>query len=322
MPAKKPSDWKITTTDNVNYTAVNLVDGYSVSGTMATINATISTYEHVDSGVASRQSSEGSTTNEKPSITGGVVRTTRAPSTLTNGKAARTSFNSEGAMIGATGAPVYVNEAANSSRVSSGNSGAISTPCGGTLSGIIKVSSVTGTSPTLDITLEESNDNGVNFTQIWAAPRITGNVNIPLPNIQITGIRRWVWNIGGTSPNFTFSIDTTTFDGYAPPSANMFDRTIDPNTLGSASSVLYICGCSMLTLAVVGGAGATTAPVYGVQVSEDNAAWFDAGLSLSVGANANVMGRITAILSKYARIYVKTAGVGATQQYASLRALG
>lgn len=265
---------------------------------------------------------EDAAAGANPVVTGGVVRTAAAPATLVAGDAARHTMTSAGAMTMALGAPVASAEVASAARTSTGNSGTISVPTGGAISGILVVSAQSGTTPTLDVTLEESYDNGTTWTAIWAAPRFaaaTGNVIIPA--MAVMGLRRWVWTIAGTTPSFTFAINTNQISVAAPIHRNLIDRTIVPTTLNSATPALYIEGCVALSLAVVLGA-ATTPPVYGVQLSADGTNWYDSGMSLTSVASTTQGAAISGFAAKFARGYVRTAGATVTQTYVELRAIG
>ena len=250
----------------------------------------------------------------------GIVRTGAA--SLVASFAALFGFSSAGGALTSMAAPAYAIEVASAARTVSGNSGIISVPTGGAISGNIAVSAASGTTPTLDITLEESLDNGSTWQQVWAATRITGAGTTPIPLMTVSSLRRWVWAVAGGTPSFTFSINVNQSSVSAPLIKSLIDRAISPNTLNSATAALNIDGCAFLTLFVVSGAGATTAPVYGIQISPDGTNWADSGISVSVPASSSQTISMTGIAAKFARAFIKTAGVAATQTYAELKALG
>jgi hypothetical protein len=77
------------------------------------------------------------------------------------------------------------------------------------ISATLAITAVAGTTPTLDVKLQESVD-GTNWNDVGAFPQKTGSGTHgrtfgPLtPGSQC----RWVWTIGGSAgPSFTFSID-------------------------------------------------------------------------------------------------------------------
>ena len=96
---------------------------------------------------------------------------------------------------------------ASAARTTTGNSGAL-TAQGTVLDVLVDCTAVSGTSPTLDVTVEWSHD-GTNFaaadtadafTQITAAKKTVKRFDLKGP------YHRFVWTIGGTTPSFTFSI--------------------------------------------------------------------------------------------------------------------
>ena len=75
-----------------------------------------------------------------------------------------------------------------------------------TLRAQLDVTAASGTTPTLDVVLEDTID-GTNyntiatFTQLTAAGRLVVNVTTPFSDTL-----RARWTIGGTTPSFTFSV--------------------------------------------------------------------------------------------------------------------
>jgi hypothetical protein len=258
-----------------------------------------------------------------PVWVGGVVRTAVAPATLVAGDGARHTMLASGALTTANGAPNFVAESASSAKTATGNSGVISTAAGGAISGLLLISAVSGTSPTLDVTLEHSLDNGVTFAPIWASGRITAAQNVPIPAMQVEGIRRWVWTISGTTPSLTFAINVNQLSMRAPVIRAMFDRTIAPNTLNSASAALNIEGCQQISAIVVNGAGATVNPTYVIDVSMDGANWGPIPTSGNpVPPSSTVVSAALPVSARWARLRIYAAGTGATQTYAALHATG
>jgi hypothetical protein len=99
---------------------------------------------------------------------------------------------------------------ASAARTVTGTSAAIAVGSGAaTLELELEVTAVSGTSPTLVLGVQWS-DDGVNFGNVdaaadaFASVNATGNVvkNLPVraPYMQIT------WTLGGTTPSFTFSV--------------------------------------------------------------------------------------------------------------------
>lgn len=77
-----------------------------------------------------------------------------------------------------------------------------------TLRAQLNVTAASGTSPTLNVVIEDSVDGGATwnvigtFAQRVAAGREVVNITSPF-----TGMLRVRWTVGGTTPSFTFAVD-------------------------------------------------------------------------------------------------------------------
>lgn len=73
----------------------------------------------------------------------------------------------------------------------------------------LNVSASSGTTPTLQLKLQVSQD-GTTFVDAWpnTLPNVTGNGVQRASFLAAGTVGRWVATIGGTTPSFTFSIDT------------------------------------------------------------------------------------------------------------------
>lgn len=72
----------------------------------------------------------------------------------------------------------------------------------------VPVTTVAGTTPTLDLVLEDSPDNGATWFTVATATQVTavGQAVIRLgTNTAFAGRLRLRWTIGGTTPSFTFA---------------------------------------------------------------------------------------------------------------------
>jgi hypothetical protein len=72
----------------------------------------------------------------------------------------------------------------------------------------IPVTAVTGTNPTLDVRIEESDDAGTNWFTVYDFPRITATGIYRSPVLPLgSGTRiRYVQTVAGTTPSFTRSV--------------------------------------------------------------------------------------------------------------------
>lgn len=96
---------------------------------------------------------------------------------------------------------------ASAARTTSGNSGTL-TGWGAakTLRAQVNVTAVSGTTPTLDVILEDTFD-GTTWNTIATLPQLTGTgrqvINVTAP---FTDRIRVAWTIGGATPSFTFDV--------------------------------------------------------------------------------------------------------------------
>ena len=107
------------------------------------------------------------------------------------------------------------NVAPSAARTTSGNSGYLQTPPGSGLSVMVNVTAVSGTTPSMLLTVEWTND-GINFASADPADTftaITTAVNKVARFTQKGVGYRVVWTVTGTTPSLTFSITADTDGG-------------------------------------------------------------------------------------------------------------
>lgn len=95
-------------------------------------------------------------------------------------------------------------------RTASGTSGALPvTPMAGTLAVALNVTTVTGTTPTLDVRIEWSQDGGVTFMGAQPADTFT-QVTAAAVAVKTFSVKGETYRIGytiaGTTPSFTFGV--------------------------------------------------------------------------------------------------------------------
>jgi hypothetical protein len=98
--------------------------------------------------------------------------------------------------------------AASAARTASGNSGTLSGyGAAKTLRAQLDVTAASGTTPTLDVVVEDSVDGGTNWNTVgtFAQKTTTGRevINVTTPFSDDLRVR---WTIGGGTPSFTFSV--------------------------------------------------------------------------------------------------------------------
>lgn len=102
------------------------------------------------------------------------------------------------------------NIVASAAKTTSGNTGVLPNSYANakTLRAQLNVTAASGTTPTLDVVIEDTLDGGANwnaigtFTQKTAAAREVINITIPFSDSL-----RVRWTVGGTTPSFTFAVD-------------------------------------------------------------------------------------------------------------------
>ena len=222
----------------------------------------------------------------------------------------------------ATAIPGAVGDAASSAVTTSGNAGPTTPSNGCAYSIVIPVTAVSGTSPTLDISIQESDDSGTNWFSVYDFPRITAVGVYRSPVIPLTGNRiRYVQTVGGTTPSFTRSINRNQSNFQAPALRQMIDRTIVLTTLNSTTATMDSRDAGNRAQLVVNIGAATIAPVLQLEGSDDNGTtWYAIGSPLTAVANSTVQLTVPDINSGVMRARVSTAGSVVTAGYVLLKA--
>jgi len=185
----------------------------------------------------------------------------------------------------------------------------------------IPVTAVTGTNPTLDISIEESDDNGTNWYKVYDFPRITATGMYRSPKLPLTGNRiRYVQTVGGTTPSFTRSLNRLQITDTIASIRQLIDRTVVLTTLNSVTPSINVQNCGNIQLAINVGTITTTAPQIQLQGSDDNGAtWYSIGTPLTAVASQTVSLKVNDNNAQLVRAIVSTAGVGVTAGYTLIK---
>lgn len=186
----------------------------------------------------------------------------------------------------------------------------------------IPVTVVTGTLPTLDVGIEESDDGGTNWFRVYDFPRITEVGSYRSPKLPASGNKiRYVQTLSGTTPSFTRAYNRLQFNDAAPLQRQIVDRAIAPNTQDSTTArTLKTGGASNVQIVVNMGAITTTAPAIQIEGSDDfGVTWYPIGTPLTGIANKTVQASYS-MQTDTLRARVSTAGVGATLGYVIVKA--
>jgi hypothetical protein len=187
----------------------------------------------------------------------------------------------------------------------------------------IPVTAATGTTPTLDVAVEESDDSGTNWFKVYDFPRITATGMYRSPLIRAVGNRvRYVQTVGGGTPSFTRAINRLQNSSSAEAVRQLIDRSIVLTTLNSTTPNLDTRDAGNRAQLVVNvGAITTTAPALQMEGSDDNgASWYAIGTPLTAVASSTVQATVTDINAALMRVRVSTAGAGVTAGYVLLKA--
>ncbi len=102
-----------------------------------------------------------------------------------------------------------VGAVASAARTTTGNGTAFDTANVDSVNATLVISAASGTTPTLDLTLETTAD-GTNYYTVGTFPQqITTQAGIARVVGDLGALSRWKWTIAGTTPSFTFAVTTT-----------------------------------------------------------------------------------------------------------------
>ena len=205
-------------------------------------------------------------------------------------------------------------EVSSSARTTTGNSGTITTKVGAAIAAAIVVTAASGTTPTLDLYLEESPDNGTTWRTIWMCERLTAAGTVTVPPIAVNGRRRWSWTISGTTPSFTFSVVTMGL-ALAPPQCRQFyDRTAGllSGTASAVSAWFPLDGCSTFSARFDAGAITTTPGTYQIQVADDTSSPSTVTSAGAITASTVTTITATGLAARFGRLICTGAASGQT----------
>lgn len=217
--------------------------------------------------------------------------------------------------------PLTVADVASAAITTTTTTAAVTPSSGSSYQVNIPVTAVTGTNPTMDIMVQESDDSGTNWYDVYHFPRITATGSNRSPILPLQGNRvRYVQTIAGTTPSFTRAINRSQISiTDAIPYRQLFDRAVTLTTLSSTTAALLVERCRNLQLTINVGAITTTAPSLQLQISEDGTNYVNIGSPLTAIASSTVVSVVSNITAKFARAIVTTAGVGVTAGFVQVK---
>jgi hypothetical protein len=219
--------------------------------------------------------------------------------------------------------PGIIADVASAAITSTATSGPFTPTFGTCYSVNVPVTVVSGTTPTLDFSVEESDDSGANWIKVYDFPRITATGMYRSPVMRMVGNRlRYVQTVGGTTPSFTRAINRLQSSTNNEAVRQLVDRTIVLTTLNSTTASIDTRDCGNRAQLVINvGAITTTAPAIQMEGSDDNgASWYSIGAPLTAVASSSVQLTVVDINAALMRGRVSTAGVGVTAGYVMIKA--
>lgn len=187
---------------------------------------------------------------------------------------------------------------------------------------VFAVASVSGTTPAMDVAVEESFDGGTNWVRVYEFARITTSGTYYTPVLFAIGRHyRVVQTLSGTTPSFTRAINRVVLPFQnVKPFHQVFDRAIALATLSATSVNLFAENCANASLVVVIGA-ATTPPTLKLQGSDDAVNWYDLPSgSVAAVASSAVQVTVNDIACRWVRAVVSSAGAAVTSNFILLKA--
>jgi hypothetical protein len=186
---------------------------------------------------------------------------------------------------------------------------------------VIPVTAVSGTTPTMDVRIEESLDGGTNWVTLYDFQRITANGHYYSPVLKAIGRNiRYVQTLGGTTPSFTRSVTRNILPFQsAEPQKRLIDRSVVLTTLNSTTPTIFQGAANNVQLIASVGAITTTAPQLQLEGSEDGIVWYAVGTPLTAVASSVVQQTVSNLSSTFIRARVSTAGVGVTPDYIAIK---
>jgi hypothetical protein len=246
-------------------------------------------------------------------ITSGTVTTVSTVSSVT----AVASVTSSQSAI-----PGIIADVASAALTTTTTTATLTPTFGASYSVTIPVTVVSGTTPTLDVQIQESDDTGTNWVAIYDFPRITTTGFFRSPVFPFTGNRiRYVQTVSGTTPSFTRAINRlqSSLTSYTP-FRQQIDRSISLTTLNSTTPSLTLGGAGRVQLVI--NIGTTTiAPILQLEGSDDaGATWYSVGAPLTSVASSTVQLTVVDMTSQLIRARVSTAGTATVAGYVLMKA--
>lgn len=212
-----------------------------------------------------------------------------------------------------TASPGFVVDLASAAITTTTTTAAITPSFGCSMWFSIPVTVVTGTSPTLDVSIEVAEDiTPTNWYRVYDFPRITATGVYRSPLLPYNGSRvRYVQTVGGGTPSFTRTLNRYQPSIQAPALTQFIDRTIVLTTLNSVTPTYFCDGCTIFNVNVTA-TTVTTPPVLALEGSDDGVKFYVITTEIQTVANTATTMSVSGFSPRFVRVRVVTAGVSAT----------
>jgi hypothetical protein len=269
IPTTVGNAWPVKLTDGTNTTAVKAASTAPIATDPAAVvvqspNGNHATAANQATEITSLQlidnpvgSSTGGTAGTSSFDAGGIYNST-AP-TLTNGQQASLQLSSTGALITddstAPGVPHANRVDVTGAKIASGNSGSLDSRGFAQLSAHIDFSSFTGSTPTVQVHLQVSDDNS-NWLTIMDTPKVSSAQFFDWGAVRLSHKwYRFAWDITGSTPSVTVTINTTLKAVQTSRYAQQFFYSdLDLTVNGNMSSTFSARDCKNITVLFIRGA--------------------------------------------------------------------
>jgi hypothetical protein len=311
--------------DNINWVAMNLRDSAATSNNAVSTSTTAIILSYTSSAAFVRARTTAYTSGTV-SITL-IQKRNAAPVTALSLSASTAPIGNVTVASGtfvALSAPVTITDVTSAALTSTTTTAVFQPTYGCSYEVNIPVTVVSGTAPTLDVVIQESDDSGTNWFDVYHFPRITAVGMYRSPKLPLIGSRvRYVQTVAGTTPSFTRAINRLQSSDRAMPYRRIIDRTLaSTQALNNITSTMTVLAASPnLQLTIATTLVTTTAPALQLQGSEDGGVtWYSLGSPLTAVTAATVQTTVNNVNAELVRAIVTTAGVSTTLNYVAIKA--
>lgn len=161
----------------------------------------------------------------------------------------------------------------------------------------------------MDVIIQESDDTGTNWYDIYHFPRITAVGQYRTPVLMLSGNRiRYVQTIAGTTPSFTRALNRITHQMVTfVPFRQIIDRVVSLTTVTTAATASLKTNCAQNVQLVFNLGTASTPPALQIEGSDDDGAtWYSIGSPLTGVASSTVQLTVANVNAERIRARVST----------------